>query len=98
MGPATKDRTFVLGNAISAFVVPGDRDKPGTFGGMYELPEGAELEICGMGFNERTVTARWGDRYYVIYSRDLASAISRTEIRSTFDLVIAKKALDYWLD
>lgn len=41
---------------------------------LAELPRGAVLTICGMGFNHRTATVRWRDDTYYVFKQDLPSA------------------------
>jgi hypothetical protein len=46
---------------------------------FVELPKGAELSVCGAGFNNRTVMIRWqGDSYYV-FEQDLVQDDRVTE-------------------
>lgn len=40
-------------------------------GGLSELPKGAEVDLCGDGFNERTVTVRWRGEFFFVYRQDL---------------------------
>jgi hypothetical protein len=68
------NRVYTLTNALTAFTIfPSELDAP-RLGPLCELPEQAELEICGDGFNERTVKARYGDSYYFVFWSDLNSA------------------------
>jgi hypothetical protein len=36
-----------------------------------QLPRGATLEVCGDGFNERTVKVRTNNRYYFVFRQDI---------------------------
>jgi hypothetical protein len=65
---------YKLSSAITAFAAFPGAYESCRCGPVCELPEGADLEICGAGFNHRTVSVRYGDRSYHIYWRDLASA------------------------
>lgn len=40
---------------------------------LAELPKGAELTLCGVGFNHRTVTVQWRDDSYYVFEQDLPS-------------------------
>ena len=40
-------------------------------GGISELPAGAEVEICGEGFNERTVIVHWRGEFFFVFLQDL---------------------------
>jgi hypothetical protein len=68
------NRTYRLTVALTAFAISPSKQNADRYGPVCELPEGADLEICGAGFSERTVKARYGDCYYHVYWRDLASA------------------------
>jgi hypothetical protein len=73
---------YRLKNPITAFAFfPELRDMKG-YGGVCELPEGANLEICGAGFSDQTVKARCENRYYHVFRRDLfiASMIDHSAI------------------
>ena len=41
-------------------------------GAISEIPAGGELEICGPGFNGRTVKARYKDSFYFVFMQDIA--------------------------
>jgi hypothetical protein len=41
------------------------------FAGYSELPKGAEVDVCGEGFNERSVTVRWHGQLFFVYRQDL---------------------------
>ena len=65
---------YRLTDAITAFALLTDSRGIERCGRVCELPEGANLEICGSGFNERTVKARYANCYYHVFARDLVSA------------------------
>lgn len=70
----TVERTVVLSRAISATELIAIEHCRARLGRIAEIPEGVQLEICGKGFNERTVKARWGDAFYFVFLRDLEAA------------------------
>lgn len=39
--------------------------------GLSELPKGAEVDLCGVGFNKRTVKLRWRGEFFIAFVRDL---------------------------
>ncbi|MGA8028311.1 MAG: hypothetical protein WB992_14300 [Bryobacteraceae bacterium] len=47
-------------------------------GVMSQLPEGADLEICGEGFNDRTIKVRWQEQFYFIFLQDVELPQTRT--------------------
>jgi hypothetical protein len=64
-------RTHTLGKNVAAIQLL-NADKGNTKLGMItQLPRGAELQICGDGFNERTVRVRWAEGYYFVFLQDL---------------------------
>jgi hypothetical protein len=70
------NRTYVLTTAITVFEVSSSRLSVERFGRVCELPEGADLEICGDGFNEHSTRARYRGGDYFVFWRDLALAVS----------------------
>jgi hypothetical protein len=70
----TVERTVRLSKAIPAIeLVPVENCKA-RLGTISEIPEGARLEICGCGFNQRTIKARFGEDFYFVFLRDLEQA------------------------
>ncbi|MGI9074656.1 MAG: hypothetical protein ACR2JB_25815 [Bryobacteraceae bacterium] len=68
--------TFRLPNSIPA--IPAScpascarADGP-ELGAISHLPEGAELTLCGEGFNETTLKIRWEGQSYFIFAQDIA--------------------------
>jgi hypothetical protein len=48
-------------------------------GNITFLPEGAEVEICGPGFNARTVRVCSGDRYYFAFEDEVMRGAPRAK-------------------
>ena len=46
-------------------------------GSRHELPQGAELLVCGVGFDEHTVKVLWNGHYYFVYASRLTDAGTR---------------------
>jgi hypothetical protein len=38
---------------------------------LSQLPKGAELHICGDGFNSRTVKVEWRGHFYFVFMQDI---------------------------
>jgi hypothetical protein len=55
---------------ISAIQLNLDGDS-GRLGPITQLPETAQVEICGDGFNDRTVKVRWNNSLYFVFREDL---------------------------
>ena len=75
----TLNTLYTLTNAITAFRTSPDDHENDSGGPICELPEGVEVEVCGGGFNQRTVKIRYGDCYYHVFWHDLASATTAAE-------------------
>ena len=65
---------YTLTSAITAFRTSPSRIMDDSGGPICELPESAEVQLYSGGFNKRTVKVRYGDCYYHVFWRDLASA------------------------
>jgi hypothetical protein len=65
------ERTVVAPKDISAIQIEQTDDGKARLGMLAPIPEGAELEVCGTGFNNRTVKARWRDRFYFVFLQDI---------------------------
>jgi hypothetical protein len=70
----TLNAVYTLTSAITAFRTSSKDHADDSGGPICELPESAEVRVCGGGFNKRTVKVRYGDCYYHVFWRDLASA------------------------
>jgi hypothetical protein len=71
-GPIPIDRVFTLGNSVSAIqILPTEDGERTRLGLITQLPEGAEIEIGGPGFSERTVSVRCSGASYFVFLDDL---------------------------
>ena len=59
-------------NAPAMQIVPDENGKL-RLGTLTRLPEGAEVQICGEGFNDRTAKVVWGGSSYYVFRDDLQS-------------------------
>jgi hypothetical protein len=67
-------RTLRLAKDICALeLVPAERGEA-RFGGIVELRKGTCLEVCGSGFNDRTIKAHCEGHFYFIFLRDIEPA------------------------
>ncbi len=57
--------------AISLDKTSGQSEGPERMGLILQLPAEADVEVCGEGFNARTVKVRHNDSYYFVFSEDL---------------------------
>jgi hypothetical protein len=40
-------------------------------GFLIELPSGVQVEVCGVGYNDRTVEVRFDGEFYIIFAQDI---------------------------
>jgi hypothetical protein len=66
--------TYRLPNTVAAIQAACARDGGPDLGAISHLPEGAELEFCGDGFNETTLKVRWEGQSYFVFVQDVAPA------------------------
>lgn len=64
---------YTLSRNISAIQVTSSIDGRAQLGTIMQLPEGAQLDVCGDGFNDRTVKVRWEGTFYFIFRQDIES-------------------------
>lgn len=57
-------------DGIEALIVEG----AARIGSRCELPNGAQLLICGAGFDEHTTKVFWSGHYYFVYTKHLNAA------------------------
>ena len=61
---------FLAKNAPAIQIVPDENGRL-RLGTLIRLPEGAEVEICGEGFDDRTAKVRCGGSTYYLFREDL---------------------------
>lgn len=65
-------RVYVLPKTVSAIqVLPSEENGSTRLGLLTQLPESAEIEIGGPGFNDRTLRVRCGTAAYYVFIDDL---------------------------
>jgi hypothetical protein len=50
----------------------GPSHRPAKLGLIVHLPAGSNVQVCGEGFNHRTLKVRQGDAFYFVFQEDLA--------------------------
>lgn len=63
--------SITLSKIIAAINIRETEDGHMRLGLIAQLPTGAQLEVCGEGFNERTLKVRWEDRFYFVFVQDV---------------------------
>jgi hypothetical protein len=69
-GPVEK--TVRTQRKISAIEIDSLSNGDVRLGALSEIPAGVELEICGPGFNGRTIKARHDQTFYFVFLQDIA--------------------------
>lgn len=65
-------RVYILPKIVPAIqILPSDESGSTRLGLLTQLPEGAEIEIGGPGFNDRTLRVRCGTAGYYVFLDDL---------------------------
>ena len=62
---------------ISAIPVLAADDGGRRLGTITQLPRGAELQISGEGFNDRTVKVRCHDSFYFVFRDDIEIVVGK---------------------
>ena len=65
------EETYTLGKSVSAIQIMSAEDGSRRLGLITQLPEGAQIDIGGPGFNDRTVKVRCGGSSYFVFLDDL---------------------------
>jgi len=60
-----------LAKNISAIELNGLENGKARLGPVLQLPSGAQIEVCGEGFNDRMVKIRSNGKYYFAFRSDL---------------------------
>lgn len=70
---------YVVPNNVSAIqVLPSEDNEVTRLGLLTQLPEGAELQIAGPGFNDLTLRVKCGSAFYYVFLDDLELVRKRT--------------------
>jgi hypothetical protein len=73
------EQSCALSQEILAMELIPDPKGEMQLGPLSRIPEGANLEICGEGFNDRTAKVRWCGQFYFVFLQDLENQSSRAE-------------------
>jgi len=65
--------TYRLPSTVAAIQASYAREGEPELGTISHLPEGAELEFCGDGFNESTLKVRWEGQSYFVFWQDITT-------------------------
>jgi hypothetical protein len=68
---STGPLSHLLAKNISAIELNGIEGGKARLGPVLQLPNGAQLDVCGEGFNEKTVKIRLNGKYYFVFRSDL---------------------------
>jgi hypothetical protein len=68
----------VVRTKICAIQLIAGHDNRGRLGTITQLSQNARLEICGDGFNERTIKVRCKDSFYFVFRDDVEVVAAKT--------------------
>jgi hypothetical protein len=68
---AEPEGTVMLRKDVSALEIVRREDAKGHFGVIAQIAKGSILQICGVGFNERTYKVQFQNRLFFVFSQDL---------------------------
>lgn len=68
--PISAERTITLKKDISALELV-EKENATRMGVLSLIPKGSQLDICGLGFNERTYTVQCNNRTFVVFQQDV---------------------------
>ena len=68
-------KSVILPRRISAIRLETREERPAAkarLGAVLQMPPGSLLEVCGEGFNPRTVKVRCAGSYFFVFREDLS--------------------------
>jgi hypothetical protein len=68
---AAAPSAFTLSKPIAAINFHLTETGEARTGLITQLPKDAAVEVCGEGFNERTIAVRWKDGFYFVFLQDI---------------------------
>lgn len=68
---STKAQFYILRRSIPAIPVVADSSGRMQLGAISKLPAGAEVQLCGDGFNPATVKVNWSGGACFVFLQDL---------------------------
>lgn len=68
---AAAPKVFALSKPIAAINFHVTETGETRTGLITQLPKDAAVEVCGEGFNERTIAVRWADSLYFVFLQDI---------------------------
>ena len=73
---AKAEDSYSIPRKIAAIEVLGPGQQGAKLGAVTQLPSSTRVEVCGSGFNERTVKIRSNGHYYFVFRQDLMSVVA----------------------
>jgi hypothetical protein len=71
MTDVKRSSTYTLPKKVAAMQAFGTGDSTTGSGMFAELPEGAQVDVFGDGFNSRTVKVKWQSQFYFVFLQDI---------------------------
>ncbi|MBV9766299.1 MAG: hypothetical protein JOZ48_15740 [Acidobacteriaceae bacterium] len=73
--PGSPKKTYILPRNIAAIQAISDGQGHTRMGTILQLPEGTQVDVCGDGFNDRTVKVSCQSGFYFIFLEDVEAAV-----------------------
>lgn len=73
----SRNKHFALAKNAPAMQLMPDGSGKLRMGTLIRLPDGAEVELCGEGYNDRTAKVLWEGATYYVFRDDLESAVAQ---------------------
>jgi hypothetical protein len=70
---SSPQESYTLSRKIAAIQLVSTGDGGARLGTVSQLLPGAHLDLCGTGFNERTVKVRCETGFYFVFLQDIAA-------------------------
>ncbi len=74
MAMDARETRFSLAKNAPAMQVSPDASGKLRLGALVRLPDGAEVQVCGEGFDDRTTKVTWEGSTYYVFRDDLEMA------------------------
>lgn len=74
----TSTQSYILAKSISAIQLVPDKEGSTRLGIISELLKGTQIDVCGDGFNQRTIKVHCHGRFYFVFLQDIERAAFRT--------------------
>lgn len=75
----SQTQSYTLSKNISVIQLVQDKEGSTRLGIISELAKGTQIDVCGDGFNQRTVKIHSRGHFYFAFLQDIEHGANRTE-------------------